>query len=334
MPAAVRPSGASQAPGGCGALFEPLEGRRLFSAVGGAIGAGPADGAPHDLAAAAAADEVKLRARLSGPRSVKGGDAYAFKVTYRSAVAIDVSTVEGGDVAVTGPLDYFASGELMTTKANRKGTKVVATYRVNAPGGAFDPGDNGTYTVRLNAGAVRTTALPDPPPTPGIDYAPYVRTATNGAADLGTFKVRAKPGRAGSDTPGEDPDDTPFDGQARLDAMTDAELRAEGVLRIPGEDGRPHAYARIGEWILGFSDPANQFDPAGPNVTNPELQAQFDAMGLGIQFDHFLGERDVVLIRVPETVGKDQLRAALAGLERFAHVERNHLGFGGGAAAT
>jgi len=96
-------------------------------------------------------------------------------------------------------------------------------------------------------------------------------------------------------------------------------------------------YARQNEWILSLQTPAPTLSPSGtvidlniewasPSVRSPELQAAFDELKLGIQFDHYLGVKNTVLIQVPESVSSQEMAKALSKLPGFVAVEPNTLG--------
>jgi hypothetical protein len=97
-----------------------------------------------------------LSAKFSGKRAVSKGAAYTFRLTYRADAGnrVDVASIGNGDAVVSGPGGLAGWPEVVKVRANKAGTKVRATYRVSAPGGAFDAADNGTYTVSLPQGAV------------------------------------------------------------------------------------------------------------------------------------------------------------------------------------
>ena len=136
------------------------------------------------------------------------GAAYTFQVTYRADAGsrVDVASLGKGDAVVSGPGGFAGWPELVKTRANKSGTKVRATYRVSAPGGAFDSADNGAYTVSLPQGAVASArsdvgraagarpggAVPSPFAA-GDDVA--------GGQALGGFVVRARARPAPAATP-------------------------------------------------------------------------------------------------------------------------------------
>jgi hypothetical protein len=102
-----------------------------------------------------------------------GGSApHPFTVTYADNVAVSVSSVGDGDVQVLAPDGAELPAAFAGVDNTADGSPRTATYRVAAPGGAWDPADNGTYTLRLVAGQVSDTAA---------NFA--------AAAELGTFTV-------------------------------------------------------------------------------------------------------------------------------------------------
>ena len=131
---------------------------------------------------------------FKGAPSVRKGKSYSFTVTWAdlSNGTLDRSALGDGDLTVSGPGGFSAVATLVGVKAKRKGSRLVARYRVAAPGGAFDPADNGTYTVRTAAGAVasapasqarrRPRQSPSPAPAPVLASLPQ---------DVGRFRVAA-----------------------------------------------------------------------------------------------------------------------------------------------
>jgi uncharacterized delta-60 repeat protein len=100
-----------------------------------------------------------------------GAASYDFDVTYSDANVVNAATIDGGDIVVTGPNGFSAQASLVSGGLSN-GSIVTATYRITAPGGAFDEADNGTYSVAVLPNAVAN--IPgDPSP----------------AGTIGTFKV-------------------------------------------------------------------------------------------------------------------------------------------------
>ena len=135
-----------------------------------------------------AEDGPVVTAAFSGKRTVRGGKAYTFRVTYAAPAGnqVDRSSLGNGDVTVSGPGGFSAPATLVGAAVRRRGSVVVARYRVAAPGGAFDAADNGDYTVRLGAAAVSASATR----TQASDASFTVSTTAE--QDLATFQVAAK----------------------------------------------------------------------------------------------------------------------------------------------
>jgi hypothetical protein len=86
-----------------------------------------------------------------------GGSSYSFKVIYRDNVAIDVSDLRDGNLRITGPDGYDELATLDKTNANTDGKKRIGYYTIDAPGSAWDFGDNGRYRVYVNAHKINDT---------------------------------------------------------------------------------------------------------------------------------------------------------------------------------
>jgi hypothetical protein len=73
-------------------------------------------------------------------------------------LAIDISSLDAGDIRVTGPGSFNQAALFIRVASAGNGTPRTATYRIIAPGGTWDSGDNGIYTVTLQANQVHDTA--------------------------------------------------------------------------------------------------------------------------------------------------------------------------------
>lgn len=82
----------------------------------------------------------------ANPAPVPGSQSYDFSVTYTDNVLV---VVEGSanDVVVTGPNGFVEFATFVGIMPGGTATSKRVTYRINAPGGAFDTADNGSYTV-------------------------------------------------------------------------------------------------------------------------------------------------------------------------------------------
>ncbi|MBL8794843.1 MAG: hypothetical protein JNM56_13120, partial [Planctomycetia bacterium] len=104
--------------------------------------------------APAPAATTALRGTLAaGNVTAAGGTNYTFNVTYGGGPGLQTSSL-GADVRVTGPNGYSQSaGYAGIVGSSAAG--VTVRYQVAAPGGSWDAGDNGSYTVSLLANEVR-----------------------------------------------------------------------------------------------------------------------------------------------------------------------------------
>jgi parallel beta-helix repeat protein len=86
-----------------------------------------------------------------------GQTSYQFTIEFTDNVAIDVTTLDDGDVTVTGPDGFQQNAAFVSVTPAGNGTPRTATYRITPPGGAWDAADNGAYTIGLNANQVLDT---------------------------------------------------------------------------------------------------------------------------------------------------------------------------------
>ena len=123
-------------------------------------GSGIADAAGNALAAGASAtwttDLTPPTATASAPTVTAGGTAGAtVTVAYADNVAVDATTLNTGDIVVTGPNGYSATAAFVSSAAN--GTGRTAVYSAAAPAGGWKAAYNGTYTISLSASQVADT---------------------------------------------------------------------------------------------------------------------------------------------------------------------------------
>ncbi len=87
-----------------------------------------------------------------------GTGAKQFTVTYTDNMAVDISSIDGNDVRVTGPSGYNRAAQLVSVNTPGDGTPRVATYSVTPPtGGSWTTTNNGVYTVWLQTNQVSDT---------------------------------------------------------------------------------------------------------------------------------------------------------------------------------
>jgi hypothetical protein len=138
-----------------------------------------------------------LTPQFNGRDTITKGKVYKFQVRYQSPNGIDVSSLDDSDLLVTGPQGYNLFADFQRAKRSRGGTVVTGTYLAPAPGGKFDQGDNGLYSILLQAGEVRDlsntlsaaglldqflVSSTQPPQAPPVLAAPPVSAALQPAA--------------------------------------------------------------------------------------------------------------------------------------------------------
>src|SRR5439155_18415214 len=89
--------------------------------------------------------------------SSSGSQPYSFTVTYTDNHDVKFRTLDSSDIVVQGP-----GGSIPVTfvsiDQSSDGSPRTATYQFTPPGGSWDAGDAGTYTVVLQANQVSDTA--------------------------------------------------------------------------------------------------------------------------------------------------------------------------------
>jgi hypothetical protein len=123
-----------------------------------------ADGKPLPLGARAAARDLYV------PRAGE----HTFTVAYSGATPVDVSSIDGHDLVVTGPAGYRQTAKLIEVSDRESGTHRVATYAIPAPDGGWKAAHVGAYRIAAQPNQVRDTAGKSLP-----------------AADVGGFQVLA-----------------------------------------------------------------------------------------------------------------------------------------------
>jgi hypothetical protein len=119
-----------------------------------------------------------------------GNESASFVVHYADDRAIDITTVNQGDIRVTGPNGYSQLAALYGLDVNANGPSRDVTYFIAAPGGTWDGADAGTYVIELVGEQVRDTATNAVAPgvlgsfvVPGIERRPLAdMTETNASS--------------------------------------------------------------------------------------------------------------------------------------------------------
>ncbi|MGB8167120.1 MAG: PA14 domain-containing protein, partial [Chthoniobacteraceae bacterium] len=87
--------------------------------------------------------------------STAGGTAQFITVTYTDATGVNVATLTGSDLLITGPNGFNTTATFYDVDSFVTGTSRIATYWFIPPGGNWDATDSGTYSFALQANEVR-----------------------------------------------------------------------------------------------------------------------------------------------------------------------------------
>lgn len=105
------------------------------------------------------ADTTAPTAALSATTiTTAGAPTKDFIVTYTDNVAVNVGSLDSADLQITGPNGFSQFAAILSDDSNINGSPRSATYRISAPGGAWDTLDNGTYTVTIRLHQVEDMA--------------------------------------------------------------------------------------------------------------------------------------------------------------------------------
>lgn len=87
-----------------------------------------------------------------------GASSYQLKVTYSGTVALNSSSFGDDDIRVVGPNGFDVSAKFVAIDTPGDGSPRTVTYELTPPGGTWDSGDNGLYSVMMQPAAVSDTA--------------------------------------------------------------------------------------------------------------------------------------------------------------------------------
>jgi hypothetical protein len=99
-------------------------------------------------------DTVAPTAQLSAANVTANAATYEFTITFTDNDAVDVSDLDSNDIRITGPNGFDQTATFIGVDIDSDGATRTATYRIVAPDGMWDDGDNGTYTVSIEQGQV------------------------------------------------------------------------------------------------------------------------------------------------------------------------------------
>jgi hypothetical protein len=101
-------------------------------------------------------DEEQIALALLADNIIEaGGSIHRIQVTYTDNFAIDASSLNFGDIWITGPHDYGKPAKYISKDALGDGSPRSATYGVLSPGEEWDMTDNGIYYVQLRSETVK-----------------------------------------------------------------------------------------------------------------------------------------------------------------------------------
>jgi hypothetical protein len=90
--------------------------------------------------------------------TASGSISHTVSVTYTGSVAMDVGTINTGDITITGPGGFTATPAFVSVNAPGNGTPRTATYSFTPPGGTWDAADQGTYSIVMQGAQVADTS--------------------------------------------------------------------------------------------------------------------------------------------------------------------------------
>jgi predicted outer membrane repeat protein len=91
-----------------------------------------------------------------------GGTSYGFTVTFNDETGIDTTTLNTGEVTISGPSGFFTTAATCVGFTAGTGNKINAQYQFTPPGGSWDVMDNGAYTINLATGKLLDIDTPTP----------------------------------------------------------------------------------------------------------------------------------------------------------------------------
>ena len=120
-----------------------------------------ATGGRLNAARALATDTYRPRVTLQSAADITdaGGAVQEISVAIHDNTAVKLTSLDGYDLVVT-PIDRAGdplTGVLKRTAPTSDAADVVGVYWMNAPGGRWDPADNGVYQISLQANEIKDT---------------------------------------------------------------------------------------------------------------------------------------------------------------------------------
>jgi hypothetical protein len=118
-------------------------------------------GAGIDMGAVELDPNIPIAVGTFADVKTKGANLYTLTVTYLDDNAVKVSTIDSFDIRITGPNGFNVPATFVPpANPNSDNASIVATYTFVPPGGTWDSGDDGVYSVRMQANQVSDTGVP------------------------------------------------------------------------------------------------------------------------------------------------------------------------------
>jgi hypothetical protein len=95
---------------------------------------------------------------LSATAPVKGASIYDLTVIYSDDIALDANSFDNNDIQVIGPSGFSQMATRVPGNVSTNGNSRTVVYQITAPGGAWDGGDNGSYSIALKTDQVSDTS--------------------------------------------------------------------------------------------------------------------------------------------------------------------------------
>jgi Ca2+-binding RTX toxin-like protein len=185
--------------------------------------------------------------------ALNSGSAY-IQVVYADNTAIDLSSLDSNDVRVTGPDGFDQLATFIRVEPGINGTPRTVTYRIDAPGGIWNPTDNGSYTITVRANQVKDN----------LGNTVVART-------VGTFQVNL----SASTPPGSN---TTSNGTAGNDVL----LGSSGSDTLNGEEGNDTAdYAHLSRGIVANLSTGKVSKLAYGGLSLPKIMPVGDSITAG-----------------------------------------------------
>lgn len=104
-----------------------------------------------DVGAVELLSTIPVASATAADVTAAGGTIHTINVQYFDDIGINTTSLGNPDITVNGPGGPIS---VTLTGFTGSGTSVAATYNMVPPGGTWDAGDNGTYSITMNANKV------------------------------------------------------------------------------------------------------------------------------------------------------------------------------------